>query len=164
MNVIAAVITAPKRSHENETLYDRHRKQHRRPRFPECGPPYRGGIFATEVQFADLSGPNHQRLVEIWNSLSGVKSVTRFTSRKAATERIWKAHLDPSEDRPGVLRAATLEFRDLLRELRLKCWVETQARRGSTLLCRSTARPVTATLRHSLTSSGGCWCAAIRIT
>ena len=49
------------------------------------------GVFATEGQFADLIGPNNQRLVEIWNSLPGAKPVTRFTTRKAATERIWKA-------------------------------------------------------------------------
>jgi hypothetical protein len=40
---------------------------------------------------ADLIGPNHKRLVEIWNSLPGVKPVAKFTNRKVATERIWKA-------------------------------------------------------------------------
>ena len=30
------------------------------------------------------------RLVEIWNSLPGVKPVERFTSRQVATTRIWK--------------------------------------------------------------------------
>jgi hypothetical protein len=49
------------------------------------------GLFASEVQFADLIGPNPKRLVEIWNSLPGVKPVTKFTNRKVATERIWKA-------------------------------------------------------------------------
>jgi preprotein translocase subunit SecD len=49
------------------------------------------GVFANEVQFADLIGPNPKRLVEIWNSLPGVKPVTKFTNRKVATERIWKA-------------------------------------------------------------------------
>jgi hypothetical protein len=48
-------------------------------------------IFASEVQFSDLIGPDNQRLVEIWNSLPGVKPLTKFTSRKVATERIWKA-------------------------------------------------------------------------
>jgi len=32
-----------------------------------------------------------ERLVEIWNSIPGVKAVARFTSRKAAVTRIWKA-------------------------------------------------------------------------
>src|SRR6202041_1828025 len=49
------------------------------------------GVFATKVQFDDLVGPHTQRLVEIWNSLPGVKPVTKFTSRKIASERIWKA-------------------------------------------------------------------------
>jgi hypothetical protein len=49
------------------------------------------GVFATEEQFAELIGPDNKRLVEIWNSLAGVKPVTKFANRKAATERIWKA-------------------------------------------------------------------------
>jgi hypothetical protein len=49
------------------------------------------GVFASEEQLADLIGPNHKRLVEIWNSLPGVKPVAKFTNRKVATERIWKA-------------------------------------------------------------------------
>jgi hypothetical protein len=48
-------------------------------------------VFGNEVQFADLIGPNLKRLVEIWNSLPGVKPVTKFTNRKVATECIWKA-------------------------------------------------------------------------
>ncbi len=49
------------------------------------------GVFATEEQFADLIGPDNKRLVEIWNSLPGVKPVTKFANRKMATERIWGA-------------------------------------------------------------------------
>jgi hypothetical protein len=49
------------------------------------------GVFTTEEQFADLIGPDNKRLIEIWNSLPGVKAVTKFTSRKTATERIWRA-------------------------------------------------------------------------
>lgn len=48
-------------------------------------------VFSTEVQFADLIGPDNKRLLEIYNSLPGVKPVTKFANRKAATERIWKA-------------------------------------------------------------------------
>jgi hypothetical protein len=48
------------------------------------------GVFSNEVQFADLIGPDHKRLLEIWNSLPGVKPVTKFANRKMATERIWK--------------------------------------------------------------------------
>jgi hypothetical protein len=52
------------------------------------------GVFATEVEFADLIGPDSKRLVEIWNRLPGVKPVTKFTNRKIATERIWQAIAD----------------------------------------------------------------------
>jgi hypothetical protein len=47
--------------------------------------------FDSEEEFADLIGADHKRLVEIWNSLPGVKPVTKFANRKIATERIWKA-------------------------------------------------------------------------
>jgi Protein of unknown function (DUF3489) len=46
--------------------------------------------FANEVQLADLIGADNKRLVEIWNSLPGVKPVSKFANRKVATERIWK--------------------------------------------------------------------------
>src|SRR5260370_6790867 len=49
------------------------------------------GVFASEEQFADLIGPDNKRLVEIWNSLTGVKPVTKFANPKAATQRISKA-------------------------------------------------------------------------
>ena len=60
------------------------------------------GVFATEEQFADLIGPDNKRLLEIWNSLPGVKPVTKFTSRKAATERIWKALQSLGEATPAA--------------------------------------------------------------
>jgi hypothetical protein len=44
-------------------------------------------VFATEEQFADLIGLDNK---EIWNGLAGVKPVSKFANRKAATERIWK--------------------------------------------------------------------------
>ena len=47
-------------------------------------------VFSTEEQLADLIGPDNKRLVEIWNSLPGVKPVAKFANRKVATERIWK--------------------------------------------------------------------------
>jgi hypothetical protein len=48
------------------------------------------GVFASEVEFADLVGPDNKRLVEVWNTLPGVKPIAKFPNRKAATERIWK--------------------------------------------------------------------------
>ena len=58
-----------------------------------------GGVFATEEQFANLIGDDTKRLIEIWNSLPnvswnglpGFRSVIKFTNRKTATGRIWKA-------------------------------------------------------------------------
>ncbi|MEO8592319.1 MAG: DUF3489 domain-containing protein [Candidatus Solibacter sp.] len=49
------------------------------------------GVFASEEQLAELIGADNKRLVEIWNSLPGVKPVTKFANRKIAAERIWKA-------------------------------------------------------------------------
>jgi hypothetical protein len=63
------------------------------------------GVFASEEQFADLIGPYNKRLVEIWNSLAGVKPVTKFANRKAATERIWKV-LQSLGEQPATTPAA----------------------------------------------------------
>jgi Protein of unknown function (DUF3489) len=49
------------------------------------------GVFASEIQFADLIGNDNKRLIEIWNRLPGVTPVKKFTNRQIATERIWKA-------------------------------------------------------------------------
>jgi hypothetical protein len=50
-----------------------------------------GTLFSTEEQFADTIGNDNKRLLEIWNSLPGVKPVTKLENRKRATERIWRA-------------------------------------------------------------------------
>src|SRR3990172_979582 len=49
-------------------------------------------IFTTEDELAKLAAhwPTH-RLVDIWNSLTGVTPVKKFTDRKTAIGRIWKA-------------------------------------------------------------------------
>src|ERR1039458_2146812 len=91
MNVVTAVLAAPgdhtKMKHftidtENNVTVHASRKAAR-----DTG----AAVFATEEQLADLIGPENKRLVEIWNSLPGVKPVTKFANRKLATERIWKA-------------------------------------------------------------------------
>lgn len=46
--------------------------------------------FSTEIQFADLIGADNKRLIEIWNSLPGVKAVTKFTKPKGRD----RAHLE----------------------------------------------------------------------
>jgi hypothetical protein len=67
------------------------------------------GVFASEQQLAELIGPDNQRLVEIWNSLPGVKPVIKFANRKVATERIWKAIQDLGEPPAVALDAAAQE-------------------------------------------------------
>ena len=49
------------------------------------------------------------RLIEIWNSLSGVVPVKKFTSRELAVTRIWKAiqHLKPTVGAHGPPVAST---------------------------------------------------------
>jgi hypothetical protein len=48
--------------------------------------------FASQSELADLATDWPMgRLVEIWNSIPGVTAVGKFTNRKIATERIWKA-------------------------------------------------------------------------
>jgi hypothetical protein len=48
--------------------------------------------FTSQSELAELAAAwPASRLVEIWNSIPGVSAVTKFTSRKTATERIWKA-------------------------------------------------------------------------
>jgi hypothetical protein len=48
--------------------------------------------FTNEEGLASLAaGWPGSRLVEIWNGLAGVQAVQKFTSRKVAVTRIWKA-------------------------------------------------------------------------
>ena len=51
-----------------------------------------------ELQARAVAWPTH-RLVDIWNSLTGVTPVKKFTDRKTAITRIWKAiqRLQPAE-------------------------------------------------------------------
>jgi Protein of unknown function (DUF3489) len=55
--------------------------------------------FTNQEKFAALADKwASGRLVEVWNGLPGVQPVGRFTSRRVAVGRIWKAiqHLEPS--------------------------------------------------------------------
>jgi hypothetical protein len=48
--------------------------------------------FTSQSELADLATDwPMSRLVEIWNSIPGVTAVSKFTNRKIATDRIWKA-------------------------------------------------------------------------
>src|SRR5450755_260801 len=68
--------------------------------------------FANQEELAALADKwPGGRLVEIWNSLPGVQTVERFTSRRVAVARIWKAiqHLKPTgaaQSQPVGLRRA----------------------------------------------------------
>lgn len=59
--------------------------------------------FANQSELAELTaGWPVQRLIEIWNGIPGVNAVTKFTSRKIATERIWKAVQSLGDRSPDV--------------------------------------------------------------
>jgi hypothetical protein len=48
--------------------------------------------FTSQSELAELTAAwQMSRLVEIWNNIPGVTAVSKFTNRKIATERIWKA-------------------------------------------------------------------------
>src|ERR1700688_2746770 len=48
--------------------------------------------FTTESELAQLAAQwPAARLVEVWNSIPGVPPVRKFTSRKTAIDRIWRA-------------------------------------------------------------------------
>ncbi|MCU1248125.1 MAG: hypothetical protein JWQ49_1154 [Edaphobacter sp.] len=48
--------------------------------------------FSTAEEFGELAGTwPASRLIEIWNGLPGVAPVKKFTDRKSAVTRIWKA-------------------------------------------------------------------------
>ena len=64
--------------------------------------------FTSQSELAELAAAWPAiRLIEIWNSIPGISAVTKFTSRKTATERIWKAIQNckptPDEHTPAQL-------------------------------------------------------------
>src|SRR5947209_7670967 len=51
-----------------------------------------GESFSTQQELAELAGKwPANRLVEVWNGLPGLSPVKKFTDRKSALARIWKA-------------------------------------------------------------------------
>ena len=59
-----------------------------------------GSSLASEQELQELASQwPMKRLVEIWNRLPGVERVIRFTDRKTAIARIWRA-LQPQTDKP----------------------------------------------------------------
>jgi hypothetical protein len=74
--------------------------------------------FASEEELQEVAGAwPMKRLVEIWNRLPGVEPVARFTDRKIALGRIWRA-LQPQAERGGkpTRRASQSRQRPVFRE------------------------------------------------
>jgi hypothetical protein len=66
-----------------------------------------GSTFASEQEFEELANEwPMKRLVEIWNRLPGVERVARFTDRKTAIRRIWRA-LQPQRKRVSERKSLT---------------------------------------------------------
>ena len=85
-----------------------------------------------------------KRLVEIWNRLPGVGAVARFTDRKTAIARIWRALQPQTEaDRSSARRASNTQHRPIFRE-------GSKAAQVLTLLCR----PEGATLNEIRNQTG----------
>ena len=77
-----------------------------------------GTTFASEQHFHELAKEwPMKRLVAIWNRLPGVEAVARFTDRKTAVARIWRAIQPQTEaDRPSTRRASKTQHRPVFRE------------------------------------------------
>jgi hypothetical protein len=53
---------------------------------------FEGEIFASQQELADLAATwPANRLIEVWNGIPGLTPVKKFTDRKSAVSRIWKA-------------------------------------------------------------------------
>ena len=53
---------------------------------------FEGEIFANQKELADLAANwPANRLIEVWNGIPGLTPVKKFTDRKSAVNRIWKA-------------------------------------------------------------------------
>jgi hypothetical protein len=105
-----------------------------------------GGSFASERELQELACAwPMKRLVEIWNCLPGVERVTRFTDRKTAIARIWRA-LQPQTDKPGA-KAARRDSRSRHRPV---------FREGSKAarVCSLLSRPQGATLNEIRSETG----------
>jgi hypothetical protein len=77
-----------------------------------------GGSFASEQELQEVAGAwPMKRLVEIWNRLPGIEPVARFTDRKIALRRIWRA-LQPQSEKGGkpARRASQSRPRPVFRE------------------------------------------------
>jgi Protein of unknown function (DUF3489) len=91
----------------------------------------RDSTFASEKELQELVKESPmKRLIEIWNRLPGVERVARFTDRKTAIRRIWRA-LQPQAEEPGKTARVKSQsrHRPVFRE-------GSKAAQVCTLLCR----------------------------
>ena len=73
--------------------------------------------FASEQELHELTSAwPMKRLIEIWNHLPGVEPVTRFTDRKTAIRRIWRALQPPAEEPGKALHRTKAAQRPVFRE------------------------------------------------
>ena len=96
-----------------------------------------GSRFVSEQELGKLAQEwPMKRLVEIWNRLPGVQAVTRFTDRKTAIARIWRA-IQPqtAASRTPARRASKPQQQPIFREGSKAAQVLTLLRRpeGATL-------------------------------
>src|SRR5437879_9827048 len=77
-----------------------------------------GSSFASEQDFHEFAKEwPMKRLVAIWNHLPGVHAVARFTDRKTAIRRIWRAIQPQTEaDRPTARRTSKAQHQSVFRE------------------------------------------------
>src|SRR5438477_11653168 len=76
-----------------------------------------GSSFASEQELQEVAGAwPMKRFVEIWNRLPGVEPVARFTDRKTALARIWRAIQPQAEDSKAARRASPSRHRPAFRE------------------------------------------------
>ena len=77
-----------------------------------------GSTFASEQELQKLATEwPMKRLVAIWNRLPGVQAVTRFTNRKTAITRIWRAVQPQTEaSRTPARRASKPQHHPMFRE------------------------------------------------
>ena len=104
-----------------------------------------GSSFASEQELQELASQwPMKRLVEIWNRLPGVEHVIRFTDRKTAIARIWRA-IQPRVEKGGkaARRDSRSRHRPVFRE-------GSKAARVCSLLCR----PQGATLNEIRSETG----------
>jgi hypothetical protein len=102
-------------------------------------------VFASEEELQNVAGEwPMKRLVEIWNRLPGVEPVARFTDRKTAIARIWRA-LQPQAQKGAkpARRTSQTRQRPVFRE-------GSKAAKVCTLLCR----PEGATLNEIRNETG----------